>query len=186
VRDFDEVYSKVRNKVGSGKFRGQQSPANLRTIFDLYSYIPRKNPRIVELGTNSGTSALMMALSWADLNPIINAIDINITSQVQQGIKELGVDCINLIKGNSHEVEWKAPIEVLHIDADHSYEAVKEDLERWSPLVVKDGLIFLHDYGNKGFPGVRKAVDEWLKYWDCKMIETLCTYKAFTKGYYVK
>ena len=52
----------------------------------------------------------------------------------------------------------------VYIDADHSYEMVKKDINLWFPLVKKWGLIGGHDYG---FPdevcrhgGVQKAVDE--------------------------
>lgn len=41
---------------------------------------------------------------------------------------------------------WKIPIDVLFIDADHSYEQVKKDFDNFAPLVVEGtGLIFLHD-----------------------------------------
>jgi hypothetical protein len=52
----------------------------------------------------------------------------------------------------------------VYIDADHTYEMVKRDIELWLPLIKKSGLIGGHDYG---FPdeavrwgGVQKAVDE--------------------------
>lgn len=37
------------------------------------------------------------------------------------------------------------PVDALHIDADHRYEAVKRDFELYSPLVRAGGLILLHD-----------------------------------------
>lgn len=52
----------------------------------------------------------------------------------------------------------------VYIDADHTYEMVKRDIEIWLPLIKKGGMIGGHDYG---FPdevvrwgGVQKAVDE--------------------------
>jgi len=55
----------------------------------------------------------------------------------------------------------------VFIDADHTYEMVKRDIQLWLPLVKKDGIIGGHDYG---FPdeavrwgGVQKAVDEMFK-----------------------
>lgn len=38
------------------------------------------------------------------------------------------------------------PIRVLLIDADHSYEGVRKDYERWLPHVTPGGLIIFHDY----------------------------------------
>lgn len=49
----------------------------------------------------------------------------------------------------------------VFIDADHSYEAVRDDLRAWWPVVAKGGLFAGHDYHL--FPGVKRAVDEWAK-----------------------
>lgn len=53
----------------------------------------------------------------------------------------------------------------IYIDADHSYEGVKSDLELWYPKVRENGLIAGHDYDGKwdkrGIWGVRRAVDEF-------------------------
>ncbi len=40
----------------------------------------------------------------------------------------------------SGEFDW------VYIDADHSYEGVRSDLQAWVPKVRKDGLIFGHDF----------------------------------------
>lgn len=49
----------------------------------------------------------------------------------------------------------------VFIDADHSYEAVRNDLRAWWPVVENGGLFCGHDYHM--FPGVKRAVDEWAK-----------------------
>ncbi len=46
----------------------------------------------------------------------------------------------------------------VYIDADHSYERVKEDLQYWYPKVKKNGFFGGHDINMEG---VRKAVDEF-------------------------
>ncbi len=50
----------------------------------------------------------------------------------------------------------------VFIDADHSYEAVKKDIDAWWPLVKDNGILAGHDYdhNNRGWPGVYKAVHE--------------------------
>lgn len=48
-------------------------------------------------------------------------------------------------------------VDFVFIDADHSYEVVRQDIDLWLPRTT--GVICGHDYGPH-FPGVRRAVDE--------------------------
>ena len=48
----------------------------------------------------------------------------------------------------------------IYIDADHSYNGIKEDIKIWTPLVKKGGLIGGHDYGRVRWPGIKLVVDE--------------------------
>jgi hypothetical protein len=53
---------------------------------------------------------------------------------------------------------------MVFLDADHSYEGVKEDWFEWRPKVKPGGWLAGHDYGDKRF-GVKQAVDESLAFW---------------------
>lgn len=53
---------------------------------------------------------------------------------------------------------WPFPVDLIYIDADHRYEAVKEDIWRWAPHVRPGGILCGHDYGI--FDGVEQAVHE--------------------------
>ena len=50
--------------------------------------------------------------------------------------------------------------DLVFIDADHRYEAVKKDIELWYPKVKINGLLTGHDYGARKTFGVKQAVDE--------------------------
>lgn len=54
-------------------------------------------------------------------------------------------------------------IDYVYIDADHSYESVRQDLGAWYPLVRPGGIIGGHDYTPEGVYhfGVKQAVDEF-------------------------
>lgn len=57
----------------------------------------------------------------------------------------------------------KRKIDFLLVDAGHSYEDVRDDLNKWVPLVKDGGYIFCHDYYRDSLDGVTKAVDEFLE-----------------------
>ena len=52
-------------------------------------------------------------------------------------------------------------LDAVYIDADHSYDGVKNDLELSFKKVKTGGVIMGHDYTTSMFPGVVKAVDEF-------------------------
>ena len=74
-------------------------------------------------------------------------------------IREASVQAATKIQNES--------LDFVYIDANHSYESVKQDLELWWPKLKKGGVFSGHDYINGQFPeglfGVKKAVDEFLE-----------------------
>jgi hypothetical protein len=46
----------------------------------------------------------------------------------------------------------------VYIDANHTHEEVKKDIQAWLPKIKKGGIISGHDYG--GWEGVTQAVNE--------------------------
>ncbi len=50
----------------------------------------------------------------------------------------------------------------VHLDAD-IYESTLDGLKFFYPLMVKNGVILIHDYYNRYLPGAKKAVSEFLK-----------------------
>jgi len=51
-------------------------------------------------------------------------------------------------------------LDLCFIDADHSYESVKRDIETWEPKLKPGGVIGGHDYYGTAWPGVTRAVHE--------------------------
>jgi Methyltransferase domain len=80
----------------------------------------------------------------------------------QQTLTEWGaIDRVSPIREFSYDARknWNDPIALLWIDGDHSYDGVKQDIDDWAPLVVKNGYIAFHDTRPKGdHIGVRRAI----------------------------
>ena len=52
-------------------------------------------------------------------------------------------------------------LDFVFIDADHSYEGCKADIQAWLPKLKPGGLLSGHDYDHPELPGVKQAVDEF-------------------------
>ena len=71
----------------------------------------------------------------------------NTYDQVSGYVTNLQLNNVTLIKGFFDDVvkTWDTKIDILHIDGFHSYEAVKNDFEKWSGFVNSTGVILFHD-----------------------------------------
>jgi predicted O-methyltransferase YrrM len=54
---------------------------------------------------------------------------------------------------------WRAPADLIFIDADHRYAGVAADIAAWTPHVRPGGILCGHDFA-PGWPGVVRAVTE--------------------------
>lgn len=69
---------------------------------------------------------------------------------------------INVIRGrsqNAHTLVDDDSLDFIYIDGDHSYMAVKEDIQNYLPKLKKGGLMCGHDYEIGDWNGVVDAVD---------------------------
>lgn len=49
----------------------------------------------------------------------------------------------------------------VYLDADHSYEGVREDMRLWADLLNPGGLLCGDEYKRRWYPGATRAVDEF-------------------------
>ena len=83
-------------------------------------------------------------------------------AKAQARLSSYGLDTtVTLIRSHSLHVAWDKPIDVLHIDADHEYEAVKKDIDKYVPHLSEGGIVIFDDY-DAFHPGVKRAVHELL------------------------
>ena len=73
---------------------------------------------------------------------------------------------VHLIKGNSNKLLKTidmSKIEYVFLDGGHDYETVKNDLNCCKEVINRNGTILCDDYNLSYAPGVKKAIDEYVK-----------------------
>jgi predicted O-methyltransferase YrrM len=109
---------------------------------------------IVDLGVDYGHSTFYLAapgigqVFGVDSFEGDNHAGIRDTYEYVLTTKEkFGFDNITVIKGLFDDVAktWNQPIDLLHIDGLHTYDAVKNDYETWKKFLKEDSVIIFHD-----------------------------------------
>jgi predicted O-methyltransferase YrrM len=88
-------------------------------------------------------------------------------AELTDALRRYGVDeKVHLIVGDSRTVDPPpAPLELLFIDGDHTYEGARADFQRWRAFVRPGGRLLFHDavdsggYGNF-YPGIARLMTE--------------------------
>ena len=73
---------------------------------------------------------------------------------------------VHLIKGNSNKVLPNidmSKIDYVFLDGGHEYETVKNDLNNCIDIINNNGTILCDDYNLSYAPGVKNAIDEFVK-----------------------
>jgi predicted O-methyltransferase YrrM len=108
----------------------------------------KKDFTILEIGVARGSSTeqFLKGLKarhdkgdWGE--GVLYSIDIDDCSNNVRENKEFWT----FIHGDSKEIKWDKPIDVLFIDGDHSYEGAKADFLQYISFVVPGGLVYMHD-----------------------------------------
>lgn len=147
---------------------------------DLYKLLP-PNAHVVEVGVAEGyfsadmlrwgIEMLWMVDNWShipnvkgDGNSPQSWHIMNYEAAIRRTHRpEFGKTTINVVRGLSHEVSHVVPdnsLDLVYIDADHSYDGVMSDLKNWFPKLKVGGIVALHDYINPAY-GVKRAVADF-------------------------
>ena len=88
------------------------------------------------------------------------------TIEAVRGLLKKFKDNVHLIKGNSNNVLEKidmGKIDYVFLDGGHDYETVKNDLNCCSGVIENNGTVLCDDYNLSYAPGVKNAIDEYVK-----------------------
>ena len=147
----------------------------------LYSMARYARGTIVELGSFRGKSTVALLLGSQESGNIVHAVDPLITSDSDtdgstivnsqtdyekfMGNTDPWKELLVFYRMKSRDVNWTSgPIDLLFIDAFHTYDEVRADFYHFYPYLSDDAVIAFHDYSpyKPVFPGIQKFVDELL------------------------
>lgn len=172
-KEHSEEWHKVieRNREKLKRFRlpeGWFYPEDIKEYRRLVSEIP-DGGSLCELGCYKGRSLCSVADIIKRKNIKVTVIDIftgtdnevkeqDYQNEFEENVKRFGLD-VRTIKGYTFDVVKTIDenYDLVFLDADHSYEAVKQDILDWKD---KTKVLAGHDYNSH--IGVNKAVDELL------------------------
>lgn len=171
--------------------RGDNIPASdlrARAILSRLHGIPY--PKVAEIGVFAGDLSkrllgqrsdlhLVMIDSWssdhpeefkdtADFHSNLSAKDQEGYYKLAQAVTSFAKDRATIIRKPSSEAAKEIEdnfLDLVFIDADHSYEGCKRDIEAYYGKVKPGGIIAGHDYANNEWkfgPMVKRAVDEFI------------------------
>ena len=117
---------------------------------------------MAEVGTRDGRTTFYLLNQCPNL--VIYAIDLDTTKFYNDEIKQKFGDRLIPVQGYSAQVANKIPqVDLIFIDADHSYEGCSADIKAYESKVKTGGLLTGHDID---YPGVNRAVRELVKKFD--------------------
>lgn len=151
------TYKKLFNEAGKNAEIAEVGTWQGRSICSVAEEILTNNQHVVCVDTFEGT------LTPEEASFFEEAKTANIQEICQNNIERFGLKNNVFLQRKSSldaaELDCDEYYDLIFIDADHSYEAVKADITAWLPKVKKGGVIAGHDYPRSA---VKKAVHEVL------------------------
>jgi hypothetical protein len=141
----------------------------------------------MEVGVWEGKSAALMALHCTETESCmfldIRAMD-GAKSRIEQVVPE--AKCVFMQKNSRSVLQQPSILEMadrvrwMHIDGEHTAEAVMCDLQNADLLVARSGMVVIDDFFSPAYPQVTQAVFQFLATRPSRFCLVLC---GFNKGY---
>ena len=171
-----ELTEKISNEINNNTFHH-----HYHILYDIGQlYNPNDTITYVELGCYAGGSACLMLQ-----RPNTNVISIDLGSPmpkevVYENVRKLNIhnNSYTYIQGDSQSEETYGKlinqfnkIDILFIDADHSYQGVINDFLRYHSIVKSGGYIIFDDYNDyihcpEVKPAVTELIEQYRKQYD--------------------
>ena len=185
MKTIEQLWKKLE-KVELIQVRPQEMELMYKHCFEF------EKPLFIEIGSAHGASSIILAEAAKELKGGLICIDHypenyydqdkfggyarkafkKNTKEYKNIITYLDMpssEAINRVKG------WEC--DILFIDGNHDYEAVKEDCVNFLPILARGGYVGFHDYNNVAFSGVKKAADMFCAGWEKESVWDLAVFK---------
>jgi predicted O-methyltransferase YrrM len=154
----------------------------LRTLYDI-TLSCKEGAKALEIGSYLGASSSYIAAALSKKNGHLYCIDTWNNETMIEGQQDTfavfrsntdGVkQYITQVRKRSEDVssqEIATPLNLVFIDGDHSYDAVKKDFDLVQPWLSEDAIIAFHDVGNLDYEGVTRFIGEVLATGDWMLV----------------
>lgn len=171
---------------------GWLSPAEAVALYLTARATPRQDVVLCEIGSWLGKSSYVLARALdGKPNSVLYCIDPfdgsgdtlsqptynnarahsskSLLDQFTENMQRFGtLDRICIIPSSSQQANetFSRQIDLLFIDGNHDYEAVRDDFLLWSPRVRPGGWIVFHDVGSSHLSGPKRVVEEFIVHQD--------------------
>lgn len=169
LQDHIHIFSCVQNSIGNIKGCGSYLHDGWSKSYDISTQSKQANlfklakqvSTVLEIGVFDGSSALILLMANKKLKVV--GIDICEDDYPEKSVNILNKyfsDRYTLLKGKSSEVMCKLDqkFDLIHIDANHNYEFVCNDIENSRRLSHEDTLLVFDDSDNFG---VKMALERY-------------------------
>lgn len=158
---YEEILDRIKDIPSN--VSDQDTQMHLKYLQDLPG-----NPLILDFGTGWGKLVISIALSCPQAKiytfdpgtPYGNDRYIY-ADKVRHILNSHLEKDLHFEINDSYKHQWDKLLDVLSIDASHSYEDTKHEVKKYWPFVKSGGLILMHDYV-VDHVFVKKAVDEYM------------------------
>ena len=153
---------RIQRSVSLRPEDGSDKRRRMHVLVDLiHAHLPGEALRVVEVGTRTGRTGRHV-LRYCPQIERLWAIDL---APPPTAMFE-GLDRVTFVRGYSDACAKdfeEESVDLVFLDADHSEEWVRRDLEAWLPKVRLGGIVAGHDYGAPRYPGVKISVDRFFQ-----------------------
>lgn len=154
AKSLDEIFPGIDAQLVSVPvsevFRARDMVVPLAELLTLAAICRHRQPRrVFEIGTYTGSSTLVMAMNLPDESEIVT-LDLEpseLVGSVYRGTKHASK--IRQLYGDSLKFDYtpfNGSIDLVLVDANHSYDFVKADSEKAFALLRPGGVIIWDDY----------------------------------------